>query len=414
MSEKYYLRSIVIISLIIKTIFLFFSHEHALRGEWLVLFNNFEKYGIYSFHFLDDQHLPSSYMPPLYFIFLYTVNLLSLEIFNFIYLIYFLQVLMSTLSVILFYKFCRFFFDYKISLVGSTIFAFFPILIFSNSLISSATLQIFLYLLFFNFSLEFIENKKKINLILYSLICACCFLLRGEFLVIFILSIVFFFFFFKKKYKDILVLFIVSIIIISPYLIRNYINTDKVHIVNVTGYALWKGNNHLSNVEGFLNPLDPRPDLRKKWPKVQEFSELYKNLDNVNINNKYEIERDKVFFDEAVKNILSDKKKYFILYIKKILSFVFFDINSSIKNYYNFFHITPLAIISLLSIPGFIIAFKQKNKIKLLYISMVFSTLILLISIFSILPRYKISIICFQILLTLYVLDYIIKKIKSK
>ena len=414
MNEKYYLRFIVYSSFVIKLIFILFSHDNSLRGEWLVLFNNLVTHGVFSFHFLDGQYLPSSYMPPLYLIFLYIVNLLSFKIFNFVYLVYFLQVVLSSFSVILFYKFCRFFFEKKISLIGSTLFAFLPILILSNSLISSATIQVFLYLLFFNFSLDFIEKKKKINLLLYSFTCACCFLLRGEFLVIFTLSTVFFLFFFKEKYKQVFILLFVTAIIISPYLIRNYINTDKVHIVNVTGYALWKGNNHLSSVEGFGNPLDPRPDLRKKWPDVKKFSELYKKLDSLTINKNYEIERDKIFFNEAIRNILEDKKKYFMLYIEKIFSFIFFDMNSSNKDYYNLLHIMPIAIISFLSIPGFIIALKQANKIKLLYLTMILSALIFLISIFSILPRYKVSIICFQILFFLFVIDYILKKINSK
>jgi hypothetical protein len=88
--------------------------------------------------------------------------------------------------------------------------------------------------------------------------------------------------------------------------------------------------------------------------------------------------------------------------------------NSSNKDYYNLLHIMPIAIISFLSIPGFIIALKQANKIKLLYVTMILSALIFLISIFSILPRYKVSIICFQILFFLFVIDYILKKINSK
>ena len=34
---------------------------------------------------------------------------------------------------------------------------------------------------------------------------------------------------------------------------------------------------------------------------------------------EYEVNRDKVFKTEAIENIISNKKKYFILYIKKIL-----------------------------------------------------------------------------------------------
>ena len=56
-------------------------------------------------------------------------------------------------------------------------------------------------------------------------------------------------------------------------------NTDNVHLVNVTGYALWKGNNQLVKVEGFHNSL--HPEKRETWPKIPEFDNLYKKLDTV-------------------------------------------------------------------------------------------------------------------------------------
>ena len=39
--------------------------------------------------------------------------------------------------------------------------------------------------------------------------------------------------------------------VISPYVIRNYIHFNQVIIVKSLGYNLWKGNNQLSTVEGY-------------------------------------------------------------------------------------------------------------------------------------------------------------------
>jgi 4-amino-4-deoxy-L-arabinose transferase-like glycosyltransferase len=381
-----------------------------LSDEWLVLFNNFEKYKIYSYYFLEGKQLPSSYMPPVYLFFLYLNKLLSLNLFNFLYLVYFSQIVLSILSVFLFYQICRNFFDEIISLIGTLIFALFPLLIITTALISSASIQIFFYLLFIYFSLHFIDNKK-VNIFVYALVCAICLLLRGEFLFIFLLSLIFFIFFLKKKLKDLIILSIITLLFISPYLLRNYLNTEKIYIVNVSGYALWKGNNHLANVEGYHNSL--HPNKRNNWPQQNIFYELYKNLDNLQINKKYELARDRVFFNEAKKNILNDKKKYFNLYLKKIMSFYFIDLNSTINNYYNFFHIAPILFISILSLPGIFIAALQKKKVKLLYIFMLMTSLIFLISLFFILPRYKISILSFQIIFSLFTVDYLIKKINK-
>jgi len=410
--NKYMLRLILGLSLIVKVVAVFILHDRGLSNEWLVLFNNFEKLNIYSYYNLEGQNIPSSYMPPFYLMFIYISKFLSFNLFNFIYLLYFFQIILSTVSVILFFKLCNYFLDKKLSIIGATIFAFFPLLIFSNALISSACLQVFFYLLFTNFLIEIINEKKRINIILFSIVIVCCLLLRGEFLVILFLSLCYIIINNKKNIKLVLIVFFITLTVISPYLVRNYINTNTIHIVNVTGYALWKGNNHFAKVEGFHDSLHPA--ARENWPIVSEFDNLYQRLDNIKITKRYEQERDQVFFNEALDNITQDKKKYFLLYVKKIISYFFIDNNSSISNYYNLFHIVPNIVVAILAVPGIFLSYANKKDNKILYILMIMFSLIFLISIFYILPRYKISIIIFQILFSLFTLDHIYKKFIKK
>ena len=122
----------------------------------------------------------------------------------------------------------------------------------------------------------------------------------------------------------------------------------------------------------------------------------------------YEIERDQTFKREAFKNITSNKIKYLKLYIKKIFSFYLIDLESSLKNYYNIIHIIPILIFGIMSVPGVIIAFK-KNNYKIKYLILMTLILIFFISVFFILPRYKISIISFQILFSMFYLEYLKK-----
>jgi len=406
------LRLILGLSFAVKIAAAFILHDRGLSNEWIVLFNNFQNFNIYSYYNLEGQTIPSSYMPPFYLMFMYITKLLSFKLFNFIYLLYFFQIILSTASVILFFKLCNYFFDKKLSIIGAIIFAFFPLLVFSNGLISSASLQVFFYLLFFNFLIKVINDKKKINIILFSLVNVCCLFLRGEFLIVLFLSLFYIILINKKNFKFALITFLITFTIVSPYLVRNYINTNSVHIVNVTGYALWKGNNHFARVEGFHDSL--HPTARENWPKVSEFDNLYQQLDNIKINKRYEQERDQIFLQEAINNILQDKKKYFILYIKKIISYFFIDNNSSISNYYNFFHIIPNIVIAILAVPGIFLSCTKRRDNKILYLLMIMFALIFLISMFYILPRYKISIISFQILFSLFTLDYIFKKFIKK
>jgi len=404
---------IVIISFLIKLIFVVFFHEKILSDEWRVLVQNFENYKSYSYYIFNGKELPSSYMPPLYFLFIFFNKILSFGKINFLYLIYFNQVLISSITVYLFYNLCKNFFNEKISLLGSLIFSIFPLMIFSCGVISSACLQLFFYLLFFNLYLRILSNKFNYKNLLYLIFTsAFTLILRGEFLIIFLFSLIFLIFFKKKNFTYAILILFFTTMIISPYLIRNYVNTNKVHIVNVTGYALWKGNNQLAKVEGFHNSLHPKN--RKAWPQIPEFENLYEKLDKIKKDKKYEISRDQTFKKEAINNIFSDKKKYFLLYVKKIFSYFFIDLNSSIKNYYNPAHIIPILLFSICSIPGAFIGLKRSKKPKIIYLLSMTFILIGFISIFFILPRYKISIISSQILFSLFFFEYLIKNFKKR
>ena len=294
MNLKNRITLILFLSLLVKVTFLLLFYEKNISDEWSILLNNFIASKKYSFYVFDGEYVPSSYMPPLYFFFIYLCKIISFELFNFIYLIYFFQILFSTISVFLFYKICRLFLNENFSLLGATIFAFFPLIIFSNSLISSACLQIFLYLLFSKYILKLIGDKFVIiDYFKLIILISLCLLLIIEFLIIFIFSIVYLMILKRKKFLNFIFIFLISFLLISPYIIRNYENTGKIHIVNVSGYALWKGNNHFLKVEGFHNSL--HPNERKNWPNISEFQNLYENLDKIKKDKKYETNRDEVF-----------------------------------------------------------------------------------------------------------------------
>ena len=220
-------------------------------------------------------------------------------------------------------------------------------------------------------------------------------LTRGEFILIF--SIIFLFIFLNKKIKiGILArIIVIVILVISPYLIRNYIQFNEVFIVKTLGYNLWKGNNKLSSVEGYEN-----------------YNEVIKvKIDNLKKNNFYEIYKDNIFLVEAINNIKKDSLAYTNLFFKKIISYYFVNSDSNYPNYYNFFHIFPLLLISILSLPGFFIfCIKGKFENKCLFLYLVLNLIIF--SIFFILPRYKLVILPVQIIFATYAIEYVLNKIK--
>ena len=223
---------------------------------------------------------------------------------------------------------------------------------------------------------------------------------RGEFLIIFILTIFFIFLSKKINIKNLIKIIIIVFLVISPYVIRNYIHFNQIIIVKSLGYNLWKGNNQLSTVEGY-----------GKF-EIEEFKNLHSKVKNIKKNKYYEINWDNIFLDEAIYNIEKNPSRYTKLFFKKIFSFYFIDLESSYPNYYNFFHIFPVILLSLLSFPSLIVFFRT-NKFENKYLGLYLFSNLIIFSIFFILPRYKLVIIPLQIILVGYTLSYIIKKISK-
>ena len=111
---------------------------------------------------------------------------------------------------------------------------------------------------------------------------------------------------------------------------------EKATITKSFGYNLWKGNNLEANVEG-----------TKIVGQV-----LQKRIDAIPIDKFYGIHFDNVHLQKAIENILEKPKRYIILFGKKIISFLFIDIKSTLPNYYNPFHYIIL-------FPSFLIHFQR-------------------------------------------------------
>ena len=237
-------------------------------------------------------------------------------------------------------------------------------------------------------------------------------LIRGEFILIFFLIL--FFTILKNKIEliNFTKIIAVVILIISPYVVRNYMVFNEIVIVKSLGFNLWKGNNQKSYVGGSNFHIPSTIEEIYLWKKLKEpeWQNMKKKLQEIKINKHYEINRDKIFLEEAKNNLFNNPARYANLFFKKLFSYYFVDFKSNYPNYYNFFHFFPILILGMISFPGFIMAIKKNNfelNILLVYL---FATL-LIFSIFFILPRYKLMILPIQIILASYFINYILKKI---
>ena len=397
--ETYLLFFLFLFSFLIRIPVIFIFGDTRLDNEWGIIVNNLTNYGKFSLVNFGDFFVPSLFMPPLYAFYLYFFKIFHFNNEIYIQVVLFSQIILSSFSVVIFYNINKLFFSNKICILGTLIFSLFPLHIYACAQISSIILQSFLMITFFYFFLKTMKKNNFYNICFLSLASGLLILLRGEFIALFLLSILYLALFIKINLKSILIIILLTFVVISPYLMRNIIVLDTITITKSIGFNLWKGNNQQTDVEGknyiYGSIFDQEDlDLREQINKVPE-------------DKYYEINLDKVFLSEGIKNINNDPIKYFGLYLKKILSFLFIDLNSSNPYYYHPLHYLPVLFISITSIIGIILS--KKNSYQINFLILFFIVNIAIVSVFFILPRYKLAIIPLQIIFSNIFFEYIKK-----
>ena len=383
--EIYLLILLILFSIFIRIPVIFLYGDIALENEWLILVNNLTNHGILAFDY-HDQNLakylfPNLYMPPLYAYYVYVFLAFGLESQNYILTILFSQALLASISVAIFYKISKIFFSKTISLSISLLYSLFPLHVYACSQISSISLQTFLTILFIYLFFQFIEKRTFLLVFFVAFIGGLIILLRQEFVAVLVLSLLYALIFYKIRLKEILLILLISLITISPYLIRNILVFETLTITKTTGYNFWKGSH--PDAEGLEGSEIISDSLQKKIDKIPKDKFYGLNFDNL-------------FLNEAVKNIKSDPARYFTLFIKKALSFLFIDINSPNPNYYNPFHYIPVLLFGIIALIG--IGLSDKKSYKLNYLILLFFFYVFIFSTVSILPRYKLIILPLQII----------------
>ena len=400
--EAYLLIFLFLFSFLIRIPSIFIFGDTSLENEWKLLVNYLTEYRkLYSILpslinssslpplTFDNFFVPNVFMPPLYAFYLYFFKLINFTKEIYILIILFSQSILSSLSVVIFYIINKNFFSSKISLLGALIFLLFPIHIYACGQISSAILQAFLLVVFFYFFFKTIKKDNFFNICFLSLTSGLLILLRGEFIAYFILSILYMGLFLKINLKSITIIVLLTIVAISPYLIRNIMLVDAITITKSIGYNLWKGNNPNSTVEG-NSSID---------------SNLIEQIEKLPKDKYFDVNADRVFQNEGLKNIKNNPLRYLALYVKKILSFIFIDINSSYPKYYHPLHYLPILLIGITSILGIILSNKNSKQIN--FLILYFIANITIISVFFVLPRYSLAILPLQIIFSNIFFQYI-------
>ena len=387
--ETYLLIFLFLFSFLVRIPAIVIFGDTSLEHEWKIIVNNLTDFGKLSLFSFDNFLIPNVFMPPLYAFYLYFFKFFNFSNDIYILVVLFSQNILSSFSVVIFYIINKLFFSNKISLLGTLIFLLFPLHVYACGQISSGILQSFLTIAFFYFFFKTVEKDSFFNICFLSFVSALLILLRGEFIALLLLGILYMVLFLKINLKKIVMIILLTVVVISPYLIRNIIVLDTITITKSFGYNLWKGNNPKATVEG-----NYRPDTN-----------LQEQIDKVPVNNYYDINTDKIYLNEGLRNIKNNPIRYIGLYLKKNLSFIFIDINSSYSNYYHPMHYLPVLFIGITSILGIVLS--KKNSHLMNFLILYFVANITIVSVFFILPRYTLAILPLQIFFSNIFFQYI-------
>ena len=393
MISKYFsIYSIIFLGLIARTTITIFYADIGIDNEWRVMLINLYENGILSIRSVNGSPVPNLFMPPLYPIFLYGLKLVFLKNEIFMISIYTFHILFSLIAVYFFYLTVVLYFNKKLALLGTAIFCFFPLHIYSVSQISSINLQVVCFSLFLYGLTYLLRYKKDLYLTIFSITSGLLILLRGEFFIFYFFS-VFFIYLKYKNFKKIILSIIVCLLVVSPYLIRNYKIFNVITITKSGGYNLLKGNNPKSLVEGKAM----MGSVREVVPEVKE------KLDAIPFGEKYDLYFDQILLNQAILFIKEDPIRYINLFLKKFVAFLIIDFNSTYPNYYSIFHIIPKLILGLSTLISISLYFRFKGGIYDYLVYFYFMN-IGLFSIFFILPRYSLPLLPIQIMISLCLL----------
>ena len=357
---------------VIKIFISLYFGDVSIDMEWNIIYQNLVNYGEFSYHELYGTRLPTVYMPPLYPYFLYSFSFLGFDQLTTVKLILLSQCILSFFSLIIFFKILKNYFDEQKSYIISIIYFIFPLNFYASTQISSVSIQVFCFIFFIYFFLNLRTLRDYLFLGLFS---SLSILVRGEFWLLFLILIIFRILINFKNFKYFLLTLVVTLLMISPILLKNFKTFDRIVITKSFGYNLWRGNSDELNINGNFYNIDVlKDDFIKSDEDIKKF-DLY--VDNF-------------FLKKAKENLTNNPYKYIKHYFNKFFAFSIFNYNSNYPNYYNPLVFIPEIIISVLAILGIIINIINKRDYEILIMILYY---LALIPIFFVLPRYKLFIL---------------------
>ncbi|WP_027383663.1 hypothetical protein [Epilithonimonas caeni] len=300
-----------IFSLYILTAIYFLKKDIVLEYEWMLIMDDFSKYG-YDYRLFG---MPTAYMPPFY---PYFLLFCSKTLGN-----YWLQIVCIIQGTIVFlssYWMFKGIFGEKINsttiILAYCSVIFFPPLLVGTYKISSFAFSLSVMLIFFTILHKIYEHRlaNKKQLVYLLMVSVIGMYLRYEFIFIIILSALVFYFRGKISFKKFISSLVILFIIYLPWCIRNYIEIGTFTYSTSFNFNFAKGYNEKYDTNIiFNNPYSPE---LKKILTNKTLSEMFTNEKDMNdylrrLNQDFISENPELFIELTGKKLLINLTQYF-------------------------------------------------------------------------------------------------------
>lgn len=264
-----------------------------------------------------------------------------------------LQVFLSAIACTVIFTIGREMFNYTVGIIASFLVIFHPGILVYVTKLHSLNIDVLLLALVVLITLKAKNNMKMVYFVLLGSVFGLCMLSRSTIFLFVLSAITFLLCTVKDKKKTLYyssLTVIIAMLIIFPWLVRNYSLLNSFVFIQKTGEVFWRGNNQ--NATGTTYTLDKEPIINSA-PK--EFRErLYHST---------EIEQDRLFWRESIKFIKSSPLKFVMLTVRKFYYFWWFSPHFGIEypKHYLLIYRGLYAAGFLFAIFGVISAFNSRN-----------------------------------------------------
>lgn len=374
-------------------------YEHGMIAKCLLESGNYTMHWPYpslSEERIEEQEeLPpykGAWIPPLnpFILFLF------LKIFGIAKLAYFLYILLSvllnSLAVLVVYNLSREFLTEKVAKASAIISLLYLPNTFTVITFSGAPLYQLLTLLVVWLIIKNIKEINTLHLILLGVSSALLCLTRSEFLgltiLYFLIIIILKLKNHRKHIKNISIAIVSFIIVLMPWIIRNYTEFNKfIPITSHPWHEIWRGNNSLSTG----GAIDSKG--KDVWlGNHLSHNNLIKKIDSLPLDNKFELAVDSLFKEEVLTYWNNEPLKALTNMFKRAFYFWTTDLTDSKSKDIKLIIFTYPALICFLI--GFWAAFKKRKNIFIRDILIIFSAFFIFytitIAVININTRYQV------------------------